>query len=95
MNGLQKTKDEALRATANPPAEGDFVWDGKDEDDRPLTASEMRKGIKNKGGRPKSENPKVLTSIRFDPYVLDYFKSTGKGWQTRINEVLAEYVASH
>ncbi|MBT4152997.1 MAG: hypothetical protein HOE55_08115, partial [Thiotrichales bacterium] len=25
----------------------------------------------------------------------DFFKATGKGWQTRINDVLLEYVHSH
>ena len=95
MSGSQKLIDEALKATTIPPKEGDFVWDEKDEDDRPLTAAEMREGMINKGGRPKIPNPKIATSIRFDQHILDYFKSTGKGWQTRINEVLGEYVASH
>jgi len=27
--------------------------------------------------------------------VVDYFRSTGKGWQTRMDEVLKEYVVSH
>ncbi|MCO5195975.1 MAG: BrnA antitoxin family protein [Anaerolineae bacterium] len=26
---------------------------------------------------------------------MTYFRSQGKGWQTRINEVLSEYVKSH
>lgn len=36
--------------------------------------------------------PKQLTSFRVDPDVLDWFKSTGKGYQTRINAVLRSYV---
>ena len=95
MSGSQKMIDKVLKATAIPPKEGDFVWDGKDEDDRPLSSHEMRKSMKNKGGRPKILSPKIATSIRFDQHVLEHFKSTGKGWQTRINEVLAEYVAAH
>ncbi|MBT3196099.1 MAG: BrnA antitoxin family protein [Gammaproteobacteria bacterium] len=46
-------------------------------------------------GRPKSENKKVLLSVRYSQEVVEYFKSTGKGWQTRMNEVLQEYIASH
>jgi uncharacterized protein (DUF4415 family) len=46
-------------------------------------------------GRPKSENPKILLSVRYSPEVIEYFKSTGKGWQTRMDEVLRNYVASH
>jgi uncharacterized protein (DUF4415 family) len=29
-----------------------------------------------------------LVSLRLSPAVLDYFKATGPGWQTRIDEVL-------
>ncbi|MBJ7536973.1 BrnA antitoxin family protein [Marinomonas sp. C1424] len=46
-------------------------------------------------GRPKSDNPKVSTTIRLSPDVLDYFKNEGKGWQSRIDKALKEYVDSH
>lgn len=39
-------------------------------------------------GRPPVENPRSQVSIRLDPEVLDYYKSTGKGWQSRINDAL-------
>jgi uncharacterized protein (DUF4415 family) len=38
---------------------------------------------------------KVSTTVRLDPKVLEYFRATGSGWQTRLNDVLREYVASH
>ena len=40
-------------------------------------------------GRPKSEAPKRLVSLRLDAEVLESFKQEGPGWQTRINAVLA------
>jgi uncharacterized protein (DUF4415 family) len=43
-------------------------------------------------GRPSKENTKVSTTIRLDPEVLAYFRGTGQGWQTRINEALQAYV---
>ncbi len=46
-------------------------------------------------GRPKSEVTKQPVSIRLSSEVLEYFKSTGKGWQTRMDEVLKAYVNSH
>ena len=99
MSGLptdsNKQKKDALEATAFPPVGGDFIWDGEDEDDRPLTKQEMYEGIRKTGGRPKSANPKKLTTIRLDAEVLDFFKGQGKGWQTRINAILQDYVASH
>ena len=45
-------------------------------------------------GRPKSLNPKLLVSVRYSPEVLEYFKSTGAGWQSRMDGVLKEYVTS-
>lgn len=43
-------------------------------------------------GRPRSENPKQLASVRYSQDVLAYFKSTGEGWQTRMDGVLKEFV---
>ena len=40
-------------------------------------------------GRPKSERTKVPVTMRLDPDVLDFYKSSGPGWQTRMGEVLA------
>ncbi len=36
--------------------------------------------------------PKQAVSIRLDVNVLEHFKSLGKGYQTRINNVLSEFV---
>lgn len=43
--------------------------------------------------RGKQKQPtKVPVSIRLDPDVVNYFRATGEGWQSRINEALVEYV---
>lgn len=47
-----------------------------------------KKRHKGKGGRPKSDNPKVVLNIRVDRDVLEYWRATGPGWQARINEEL-------
>lgn len=47
-----------------------------------------------RGGRPKSLTPKVHQGLRLSPEVLAYFRATGKGWQTRIDEALKEWIAS-
>ncbi|MCU7836054.1 MAG: BrnA antitoxin family protein [gamma proteobacterium symbiont of Taylorina sp.] len=46
-------------------------------------------------GRPVSDKTKDRVNIRLDKEITTYFKATGKGWQTRVNDVLAKYVASH
>lgn len=45
-------------------------------------------------GRPKAEAPKVAVSLRLDQEVVDGFKASGPGWQTRMNAVLAESLKS-
>lgn len=45
------------------------------------------------GQRGKQKKPtKILVTMRFSREVLDYFKASGEGWQTRINEALCQYV---
>lgn len=39
--------------------------------------------------------PKKTTTIRLDADVLEWFKSMGKGYQTKINAVLRAYKAAH
>jgi uncharacterized protein (DUF4415 family) len=106
MNGLPKSDLTAAQVAALVraiPPEKDFVWDGVDEDDRPLSADEMRAGIaawreKHKGrGRPPSPegSQKESTTIRFDREVLLAFKATGPGWQTRMNAALKDWLKTH
>lgn len=65
-----------------------------DPDARPLSASQLKRmaPIKSVLGRPKSESPKQLVSIRYSQEVLEYFRSSGAGWQSRIDGVLKSYV---
>lgn len=39
-------------------------------------------------GRPKSSDPKQQVTLRLDSAVLDGFRATGPGWQSRINAEL-------
>ena len=39
-------------------------------------------------GRPPLEQPKVSKTLRIDADVLEAFKRTGRGWQTRMNAAL-------
>ena len=46
-------------------------------------------------GRPFKAVKKRQLTLRLSPEVVDYFKSTGPGWQTRLDEALKEYVEAH
>jgi len=97
MNGSRKnpatTRERILAALKQPPAGGDYVWDGRDEDDRPLTEGQLRAGIEaaRRGrGRPVGSGIKEVTTLRIDRDVLSAFRASGEGWQTRINALLRE-----
>jgi len=100
MSGLkanEMTRKEVARAVRAIPADKNFVWDGKDEDERPLTKEEMRAGIElaRKRGRPAGSGQKEQVSIRFDQEVLTAFRAAGSGWQTRMNDALKDWLKEH
>jgi len=49
---------------------------------------DLAESVRRSRGRPKAEKRLQHVSIRLDPEVVAKFKATGKGWQSRINEVL-------
>ena len=68
-----------------------------DPDARPLTPMQLKAMVPIRAlrGRPKSENKKLLVSVRYSPEVVAFFKSTGEGWQARMDGVLRKYVTRH
>ena len=54
-----------------------------------LTDEMFARGVVNKGGRPRAANPKRLISIRLTEDVIQRWRATGPGWQTRMAEKLS------
>ena len=48
-----------------------------------------------KPGRPKASITKIPTAIRLSADVVEYFKSTGAGWQSRIDAALRDWMSGH
>lgn len=46
-------------------------------------------------GRPLGSGTKAQVTLRLDIDVLEKFRASGDGWQTRINEVLKSWVRTH
>ncbi len=44
---------------------------------------------------PQKQPRKILVTKRYMPEIVAYFKATGNGWQSRIDEVLLEYIKKH
>lgn len=84
MPTLQQDKAINIAAKADPDA-------------LPLSAKQLKAMMPMRvlRGRPKSAITKQLVSVRYSPEVLAYFKSTGDGWQSRMDGVLRDYVSRH
>ena len=41
---------------------------------------------------PQKEPKKISITVRYSPEVVEYFKATGDGWQTRMDKVLKNYI---
>ena len=44
-------------------------------------------------GRPPLESPKKQITLRLSREVIEHFRATGAGWQTRIDEALKKAIA--
>lgn len=51
--------------------------------------------LSKKPGRPLGSGLKESQTVRFDRDIIAAFKATGKGWQTRMNEALREWLKEH
>ena len=87
-------------AVRMPTAAEDIIITAAAKSDReakPLNPAQLKAMVplRSLRGRPKSENKKLLVSVRYSPEVVAYFKSTGEGWQSRMDGVLRQYVSRH
>ena len=60
------------------------------EDLPELTEEMLARAKVNKGGRPVSANPRKLIPLRLPADVIERWKATGAGWQTRMAERLSK-----
>ena len=53
----------------------------------------VAEAIRKTAGRPRLASPKQAIKLRLDTEVVEGFRATGPGWQTRINETLRRALA--
>jgi uncharacterized protein (DUF4415 family) len=51
--------------------------------------------LRPKRGRPTSGSPKKHINLRLDAEVVAAFQATGRGWQTRLNAALKDWLKTH
>jgi len=64
-----------------------------DPDTYELSAADLKQ--MKKIGRPKAEVTKERITIRLSPDVVEAFKASGAGWQTRIDTALKDWLKTH
>lgn len=62
--------------------------------DRAVSRDEARVELEKRSGGTAGSVAKVSTTICIDADVLAAFQATGDGWQTRMNDVLREWLGS-
>ncbi len=88
-----KSKTDNAQAKTTAP----YIWDGQDDDERPLSREEMQAGIeayRRQRGHPTGSD-KESTTMRFDGDVLAAFRAGGPGWPTHKNAALRDRLTTH
>jgi len=94
---------ENVKLRRNTPEEEAAIQKGieEDPDTYELTAEEVAEMIpfpefwEKVRGRPKLEHPKKRVTLYVDAEVVGAFRAMGRGWQTKMNQVLKDWVAAH
>ncbi len=89
---LAAAPERATADTDNPPTLP-ADWDNA-INSRSLPDLREKLAIRRTRG-PNKRPTKVQVAMRLSPEVLTYFRATGAGWQTRMDDALLEYVAQH
>jgi len=91
------SKEQVAAAIAAAPEKLQDATCPYDPNDAAAVAAYWAKGkLRLPGQRGPQKLPtKVTVTVRYSAEVVEYFKSTGEGWQTRMNEALQEYVQKH
>ena len=62
---------------------------------KPIGKAAATEMLRPKRGRPMAVNPKAHVNLRRDPDVVAAFPATGRGWQTRLNAALKDWLKDH
>ena len=78
-------EDAAITAAALADPDAAPFTDAEWEQAKPLV----------RRGRPLGSGTKTQVTLRLDVEVVEKFRASGDGWQTRINDALKSWVRTH
>ncbi len=91
LTNWERVKREAAQDAPIAHNAADCPYDPNDA--TAVAAYWQQASLKRGRGRPTAAVKRPTLNMRVDPDVLEAFKATGQGWQTRINAALREVVA--
>lgn len=58
--------------------------------------ADLKKTLSASNRRGAQKAPKkTMVAIRLDETIVQHFRAQGRGWQTRLNDILKDYIARH
>ena len=76
--------------------EGTGKEPGTDAEDAPIKVTEFAAALERRRGErgPQKAPTKLLLSVRLDRAIVEHFRGTGRGWQTRMNNALLQLIGA-
>ena len=87
MRETENIQEKDLKSVESPPLSDAILR-------RMRPVAETHPEIPPRVRNAQKASTRKSTTIRLNAKVLEFFKAQGKGWQTRINDVLQDYVDS-
>lgn len=91
----ERVDDAECAYDPNDPAQVEAYWQDAvlvQEGGIPAVRVALQTRLRGQRG-PQRHPTKVSVTVRYSPEVVAWFKSTGEGWQGRMDAVLRDYVA--
>ncbi|WP_066333925.1 BrnA antitoxin family protein [Azohydromonas lata] len=95
----EKAINAGIAADSDNP-ELDDEWFKKAKPASEFFDKETYEGLVALKRRPGQRGPqkaprKLAVTVRYDPEVIEAFRASGEGWQTRMNEALKDWLKTH
>jgi uncharacterized protein (DUF4415 family) len=92
----QTVKTRSGRVLVLPTPEEDAAINaGIAQDPNTYEVSDREFSMMRRSGRPLGSGTKKQITLRLDEDLIEKFKATGDGWQTRINDALKSWSQTH
>lgn len=89
---LTEEEEARIQAQITNDPDAPEITDEQAAQMRPFSEAfpDLHAALKRRPGRPKAEVTKVPVKLRLDPDVVEGYRATGPGWQTRMNDVIRQ-----